>query len=157
MESLQNAPLPAPKSGVKSWHPLWKPVLFLVFVMLLFGYRAANENDTASRQQTSSGTILQCEARGRWHQTYCRYIFPVGDREYTSQAPADYNISFGQPVVVYYDSQSPEVSALDDFNKQSRQDRNYFYISLLVLAGFIAIILWNRTPKSEYPVQRISS
>ena len=134
------------KNDGKSRHPLWKPVPFLVFVVLFFGFRAANESDTASRQQTSFGTILQCEERGRGHENYCHYTFPVGDEQYTGVNQASSERGFGQIVVVYYDLQDPGVNALEDFTEQSRKNRQFVYIALLVLAAVVAFILWDGAP-----------
>jgi hypothetical protein len=135
---------PRSKNGGKSWHPLWKPVPFLVFAVFFFGFRAANQNDAASKQQTSFGIISQCEHRGRGNENYCHYTFPVGDEHYAGGGQADSELGFGQTVVVYYDYQNPGVNALKNFTEQSRKSWLYVYILLLVLVAVIAFIFWER-------------
>ena len=137
------------KNGGKSWHPLWKPVPFLVFAALFFGFRAVNQNDAASNQQTSFGIIGQCEHRGRGNENYCHYTFPVGDEQYTGVNQADSELGFGQTVVVYYDYQNPGVNALEDFHEQSRKSRRFVYILLLALAAVVAFILLDGAPTRE--------
>jgi hypothetical protein len=94
----------------RSRRPLWQPVSLLLLVIVLFGYRAAVENDSASRQETSFGTIAQCEHRGRGNENFCHYTFPVGDEQYTGVSKAEPGVGFGQKVTVYYNSQNPNVN-----------------------------------------------
>lgn len=42
MNFFHRASAPRSRNDGKSWHPLWKLVLFLVFAVLFFGFRAAN-------------------------------------------------------------------------------------------------------------------
>lgn len=136
---------PGPRDG-KSGRPLWPLVSFLLFCIVFFGYRAAVEKDSASRQQTSFGTILQCENRGRGNENYCHYTFPVGDEQYAGVSEAGQGAGFGQTATVYYDSQDPRVSALEDFSEQSRKSMRFVYFLLLTLAATVAFILWDRAP-----------
>jgi hypothetical protein len=138
----------APRSGKdgKSWHPLWKPVPFLIFGVFFFGFQAANQSDAAGKQRTSFGIVVQCERRGRGHENFCHYTFPVGDDEYKGVSRADAAFGFGQTVVVYYDYQNPGVNALEDFTEQSRNSRRFAYILLLVLAAVVALIIWDGAP-----------
>lgn len=133
----------------KSRRSMWPPVLFLVFCIFFFGYRAANESDAASRQQTSSGIIGQCEQRGRGHQNYCDYTFSVGDEQYTGDNQAADGLELGQTVMVYYDGRDPTANALEDFAEQSRESRRLVYIFLLVLVAVVAFVLWDRAPYPE--------
>ena len=114
--------------------------------MVFFGYHAAVENDTASRQQTSLGTIGQCEHRGRGRENYCHYTFPVGDEQYAGVSKAKQGAEFGETTMVYYDRQDPRVSALEDFSAQSRKNMRLAYFLLLTLAATVAFILWDRAP-----------
>jgi hypothetical protein len=137
---------PRSRNDDKSRRPLWPLVSFLLFCVVFFGYRAAVENDSASRQQTSFGTIVQCEQRGRGNENYCHYTFPVGDEQYAGVSKAEQRAGFGQTATVYYDSQDPRVSALEDFSEQSRKSMRFVYFLLLTLAATVAFILWDRAP-----------
>ena len=130
----------------KSRRPLWPFVSLLLFCIVFFGYRAAVENDSASRQQTSFGTIVQCEQRGRDNENYCHYTFSVGDEQYAGVSKAEQRAGFGQTATVYYDSQDPRVSALEDFSELSRKNMRSVYFFLLTLAATVAFILWDRAP-----------
>ena len=114
--------------------------------MVFFGYRAAVHHDSATVQQTSLGTITQCEIRGRGHENYCHYMFPVGDQQYMGVNKAEPDAGFGQTVTVYYDSRYPSDSALEDFSEQSRKDLRFVYILLVALVGTVAFVLWDRAP-----------
>jgi hypothetical protein len=137
---------PRSRNDGKSRRPLWPLVSFLLFGVIFFGYRAAVENDSARRQQTSFGTIVQCEQRGRGNENYCHYTFPVGDEQYAGVSKAGQGVGFGQTAMVYYDSQNPQVSALEDFSEQSRRSIRFAYFFLLTLAATVAFILWDRAP-----------
>ena len=127
----------------KSW---WPFLFFVLFGIVLFGYRAAVHHDSAAVQQTSLGTITQCEIRGRGHENYCHYTFPVGDQQFEGVNKAESDAGFGQTVTVYYDSRDPSVSALEEFNKQSRKDLRFVYIFLTGLVVTVAFVLWDRAP-----------
>jgi len=137
---------PGSRNDGKSWHRLWSLVSVLAFCIVFFGFRAEVAHDSASRQQTSFGTILQCEHRGRGNGNYCDYTFPVGDEQYAGVSKAEEGVGFGQTAIVYYDSQDPKVNALENFSEQSRKSRLLVYFFLLTLAATIAFILWDRAP-----------
>jgi hypothetical protein len=128
----------------------------VLFCIVFFGYRAVVESNSARRQQTSDGIIAQCEVRGRGHKNYCHYTFPVDDEQYTSVNQAEPGTEFGQIVTVYYDSQNPNVNALEEFSKQSREDRLFVCICLVVLPGAIAFTLWDRAPYRQTSDERNS-
>ncbi len=136
---------PSSRNDGKS-RPLWPLVSVLLFCIAFFGYRAMIENDSASRQQTSFGTILQCEQRGRGNDNYCHYTFPVGDERYAGVSKAGQGLGFGQTAMVYYDSQDPRVNALENFSEQSRTSMRFVYFLLLTLAATVGFILWNGAP-----------
>ena len=137
------------KNDGKSRRSLWQPVIFFVFCIVFFGFRAADQYDAASRQQTSFGTVGQCERRGRGHENYCHYTFPVGDEQYAGVSQAAPDLELGQTVVVYYDNQDPGVNALENFAEQSRKSRRFVYVFLLVLVAVVAFTVWDRAPKRE--------
>jgi hypothetical protein len=119
-------------------------VIYFSLLATFFGFRAANQKGTASREQTSYGTIMQCEHRGRGNDNYCHYLFPVGDQQYESVSKASQDAAYGQTVVVYYDDQDPGISTLEDFSEQSRENEIIFYILLAVIAAFVAFaFLWD--------------
>jgi hypothetical protein len=127
----------------KSW---WPFLSFVLLAIVYFGYSAAVHHESATVQQTSTGTITQCEIRGRGHDNYCRYTFAIGDQQYLGVRKAKEGVGFNQTVTVYYDSQDPSTSALEDFSEQSREDLSFVYILLVVLVVTIAFVLWDRAP-----------
>lgn len=155
MDFFHGALAPRPKNDRKSWHPLWKPVPVLIFCVLFFGFRAGVEKDAASRQRKSFGTIGQCNSSWRGGN-YCHYTFPVGDEQYANVNRAAPELELGQTVVVHYDSQYPGTNALEDFSEQSRKDRRFVYILLLVLVAVVAAIFWDRTPYRKTAGERTS-
>ena len=144
MNFFYGAFAPRSKNDGTPWHLLWRSVPVLVFCVLFFGYRAGVEGKTASRQRTSFGIIGECERHGRGNDNYCHYTFPVDDEQHVGVDRAESEASFGQTVVVYYDSQDPRVNALEDFSEQSRKNRRFVYIFLLVLAAVVVAIAWSR-------------
>jgi hypothetical protein len=133
----------------KSRRSLWPLIFFLLFGIVFFGYRAAVQNDSASRQQTSFGTIIQCEQRGRGMDNYCHYMFPVGDELYSGVSNAEPGVGYGQKAKVYYDSQDPWVSTLEDFSEQSRTSMHFACFLVLALAATVAFTLWDRSPNGS--------
>jgi len=121
---------------------------------VFFGSLAAKQNDAAGRQQTSFGTIGQCEHRGRGDENYCHYTFSVGDEQYIGVNQAASDLGFGQTAMVYYDRQDPTVNALEDFSEQSRKNTRYVAILLFVLAAIFAFLLWDRAPYGEAADER---
>ena len=128
------------KNNWKSWHSLWWaiPLLFCIFD---FASRAARENDAEAVQRTSFGTITDCERSGRSGYS-CNYVFLVDGEQYPGNDRADSYLLFGKTVVVYYDSQNPTMSALDDFSRKSRRDWNFVYILLFMIAALVALALY---------------
>jgi hypothetical protein len=76
-------------------------------------------------------------------------VFPVDGEQYTGSDRADSYLLFGKTVVVYYDSQDPTMSALDDFSGKSRRDRNFVYIFLLMVAALVAFVLYSKATDRE--------
>lgn len=138
----------SPRSNDGKSRLLRSPVISaLLFCIVLFGYRAAVENNSASRQQTSFATIVGCEQRGRGHDNYCHYTFLVGEEQYAGVSKAEQGVGLGQTAMVYYDGRDPRVSALENFSEQSRENIHFLYFLLLGLAATVAFILWDAAPQ----------
>ena len=148
--SSQTVISPEKVSSPRSWHPLWKVVPFLVLGFVSFGFRAADENDAANRQQRTFGTITDCEQRGKEYDNSCHYTFSVGDDQYVGVNRAAREDGFGQIVYVYYDDRDPRVNALKDYSAQSRTDRRWAYVLLLALAAVITGIFWAGKPRRGF-------
>ena len=133
-------------SSRRGGRSLWPFILCSLFCIVFFSYRAALERGYASRQQTSFGTIGQCEDRGRGNENYCDYTFSVGDEEYTETSKAETGVGFGQTVTVFYDSQDPQVSSLEDFSERSHYDLRFACILGFVLPVAVAFVLSGRAP-----------
>jgi hypothetical protein len=146
---LHSVLLSASSDAAKRRRPLWPFYCFLLFGIVFYAHRALVENTSASRQETSFATIAQCEVRGRGNTNYCHYTFSVGDGQYTGVSEAESDAAFGQIVVVYYDTQDPNTSALRDFSDRSREDKHFVYIFLLVLVATLAFVVWDRSPTKE--------
>jgi hypothetical protein len=112
---------PRSRNDGKSRRPLWPLVPFLLLPIVFFGRRAVVEKDSASRQRTSFGTLLECNQRGRGNENYCHYMFYVGEE--------------------------PRVSALEDFSERSRTSMRFLYFFVVTLAVTSALILWDRSPR----------
>jgi hypothetical protein len=94
-------------------------------------------------QRTSFGTITDCERSGR-SGYFCKYVFPVDGEEYKGGDRVDSYRMFGQIVMVYYVSQEPSVSALEEFSQKSHRDRNNAYFFLLMIATLPGFILYSK-------------
>jgi hypothetical protein len=127
----------------RSWGPVW---LFFFLGTVWFGHRAIVEKSTASRQQTSFGTIGFCGERGRGHDTYCSYLFPVGDDHYRGSSRGEREYGFGRTVEVYFDSKDPRVNSLEDFSKQSWLDTRLAGLFVLLFLITFVFVIWDRTP-----------
>jgi hypothetical protein len=140
------------KNDWKSWCIVsWAVVL--LFCVFDLASRAIRENDAASTQQTSFGTITDCERSGRSGYS-CNYVFPVEGEQYTGDSRSDSYRTFGQTVVVYYDSQAPTTSALEDFSGKARKDWNFVYIFLLMIAALVAFVLYSKATDRKDSKQR---
>jgi hypothetical protein len=131
---------PRSKTNWKSWHALWLSAPLLVGI-LFFGSLALTENDWASVQRTSAGRIGDCERSGRSGYS-CNYLFSVGSDEYRGKDQSDSYLLYGQTVDIYYSSENPAISALEDFSKKSQRDRNIVYMLIVAIAIFPARILY---------------
>jgi hypothetical protein len=133
---------PRSKNDWKSWHSLWNAIPLLVCVFV-FASRATTENDAASRQETSFGTIADCERSGRGGYS-CHYVISVDGEQYASHSQEDSYHLLGQTVVVYYDSQNPRMTALEDFSGKAKKDWNFVYVFLLMIAALVGFVLYSK-------------
>jgi hypothetical protein len=56
---------------------------------------------------------------------------------------------FGQAATVYYDREHPSINSLEDFSEEARRDKDIVLFLVLLLAGMVAFVLWDRTPYSK--------
>jgi len=144
-----NSLAPLPKNR-RAFYGLVTFALYLLSMLVFLTFRANSERDVATRQQTSSGIIDECEQRGRGGiDRFCHYMFPVGDEQYLGINQAQSGAVFGQTVVVYYDRRNPRISALEDFSEQSRAHARFAYIYLLALVATVAFMIRNGTTSRE--------
>jgi hypothetical protein len=111
-----------------------------VFGVLVVWSQATREAEAASRQQTSQGVVT---AYDRSAHNQCSYTFSVLGRAYTGRRSADTtDVTVGNHVLVYYDSQDPTMNALEDFSEMSHRDGSFCYILIFVIGVFPVIILY---------------
>jgi len=60
------------------------------------------------------------------------------------RSAATTDVTVGDRVLVYYDSQEPTMNALEDFSEMSHRERNFVYILLTVIGAFVAVILYSK-------------
>jgi len=60
----------------------------------------------------------------------------------------------GQTVVVYYDSQDPTVTALEDFSGKARRDWNFVYVLLLMIAAVVVFVIYSKAADRKDSKQR---
>jgi hypothetical protein len=124
----------------------------LVFGVLTVAPQAAREAKAANRQQTSQGVVT---AYDRSDHNQCSYTFSVLGRHYTGRRGADTtDVTVGDPVLVYYDSQDPSMNALEGFSTMSHRDRGFCSILLFVIGVFAAVVLSSKAVRSVNESQR---
>jgi hypothetical protein len=143
---------PRSKNDWKSGRSLWL-AFFLLLGVFLTASRAARENDAASMQRTSFGTITDCERSGRSGYS-CSYVFAVDGEQYTGKSRSDSYHLFGQTVVVYYDFQDLTMTALEDFSGKARRDWNFVYLLLSIIVALVAFVLYSKATGRKDSKQR---
>ncbi len=129
-----------------SWRSLFITFPFVLGVLLV-APRAAREQAAATSQQTSQGVVT---AYDRSDHNQCSYDFSVLGRRYSGRSSADTtDVTVGDHVLVYYDSQDPTMNALEDFSQMSRRDRGFCYFLLIVTGVFVAVVLCARASRVE--------
>ena len=119
-----------------SRHPLWVVVSFLMVCVIFLGHRAVVENNSATRQKTSFGTIAQCEYPRTW-----KYKLAVTTHFQLAMSNTRVSTKLNQmrdSATFWWfitTSQDPNVSALEEFSDQSRKDKRFVCILLLMLAS----------------------
>jgi hypothetical protein len=131
------------KTDWTSWHALWRALPFSILACF-FTFQAVDERNIANKQQTSFGVITDCREAGRDPRNHCNYTFPVGNKMYPGNSPAQRLDQFGSTVVVYYDVQNPVTNSLEDFSDTCRRDRHFAYVFILLTAGVVAFILFSK-------------
>lgn len=127
-----------------TWHTWWTMTVTLPFLfgVLVVALRAGREDRAARRQQTSQGVVT---AYDRSDHNQCSYNFSALGKPYTGRRSANTTeVTVGDHVLVYYDSQDPAMNALDDFSEMSHRDRSFCYILLFVIGAFPVIILYSK-------------
>jgi hypothetical protein len=134
------------KNDWTSWRSLFITFPFVIGVLLV-APQAAREHAAANRQQTSQGVVTACD---RSDHNQCSYDFSVFGRPYSGRRSANTtDVTVGDHVLVYYDSQNPTMNALEDFSEMSRRDRGFCYILLFVIGIFVAVVLYARATRVE--------
>jgi hypothetical protein len=129
------------KNDWTSWRSLFITFPFVLGVLFV-APQAAKEHAAATRQQTSQGVVT---AYDRSNHNQCSYDFSVLGRPYSGRRSADTtDVTVGDHVLVYYDSQDPTMNALEDFSEMSRRDRGFCYMLLFLIGVFAAVVLYAR-------------
>ena len=133
---------PRSKNDWKSWRSL--VITFPAIVGMLFvAPQAVRESRAASRQQSTEGRVIGYE-RSNYNQ--CRYTFSVHGRPYGGMRSAlTTDVTVGDRVLVYFDSQDPTMNALEDFSAMSQRDKGFVFMLLIVIGGFAGFILYSKT------------
>ena len=100
---------------------------------------AHSDKDVASREQSTTGTVVSHEPRN--HNRY-GYKFQVSGQDYAgSETPLKAEPKIGQSVTVYFDPMNPTENALTDFAELG--DRLFASgIGVLIFSGlFVGLVL----------------
>ena len=130
---------PRSKNDWRSWRSLLITFPFVIGLFLAVP-QAIRENAAATRQQTTLGTVTGCEPS---NHNQCSYAFTANGRQYTGKRPAaTTDITVGDRVLVYYDSQDPTMNALEDFSEMSHRDMGFAEMLLFAICAFAAVIFF---------------
>jgi Protein of unknown function (DUF3592) len=117
-----------------------------VFGVLIVAPQAVREAKAASRQQTSQGVVT---AYNRSDHNRCSYTFLAFGRQYAGRRGADTtDVSVGDHVLVFYDSEDPTMNAIEDFSQMSRRDSGFCYYLLFVIGGVAAFVLYSKATRT---------
>ena len=121
----------------------WRSMIITIpcVIGLLFtAHDMTKDNSAAKRQQTSHGVVTSYEPSSH---NLCGYTFSVHGKQYKGEASAPTNnVTVGDQVRVYFDSQEPTNNSLEDFSARSQRHQSFAYILIgliAVVAGFIFI------------------
>jgi hypothetical protein len=71
-------------------------------------------------------------------------VFPIDEEQYAGYSRENSYHLLGQTVVVYYDSQNPTITALEDFSGKAKKDWTFVYLFLLMIAALVGSVLYSK-------------
>lgn len=103
----------------RAWNPpsWWNLLVVLPWAigLVLMVNEWRTDNQIAARQRTTSGVIT---AHAPTNHNQYAYKFEVEDKSYTGwEGPKGRELAIGETVMVYYDPENPNKSALTDFHE----------------------------------------
>lgn len=108
-----------------------------------------------------SGQATVIELRPEFHNTV-RYEYRVAGQTFRGQMqswgpnPELQQLSVGHPLVIYYDSEHPEVSVLGDPRPMLKNETVSVVLTALLTPTFI-VLVWARRASREHANQRVNT
>jgi hypothetical protein len=125
----------------RSWRSLAIVFPFIIGIFVTLP-QAIRERRAATLQQMTQGTVT---AYKQSNHNLCEYTFSVNEKLYNgaSSAPST-DIKSGDQVRVYFDSQDPNLNALEGFTGLSERDEGFVGMLLALIAIVAAFISISR-------------